>query len=43
MEAFKVIDAKSEAELVARIVSGDRQAEEHLAERYRRGVLLIIT
>ena len=43
MEVFKRIDAKSEAELVARIISGDRQAEETLAERYRPGVIIIIT
>jgi RNA polymerase sigma-70 factor, ECF subfamily len=43
MEVFKVIEAKSEAELVAKIRSGDQKAEEQLAERYRRGVLLMVT
>lgn len=43
MEVFKVIEAKSEAELVARILSGDCKAEEELAERYRQGILIVIT
>lgn len=43
MEVFKVIEAKSEAELVARIMSGDQSAEQLLAERYRPGILIVIT
>jgi RNA polymerase sigma-70 factor (ECF subfamily) len=42
MEVFSVIDAKIEAELVARVSAGDERAEEELFLKYRRGVTIIL-
>ncbi|MEW6208080.1 MAG: sigma-70 family RNA polymerase sigma factor [Acidobacteriota bacterium] len=42
MEVFSVIDAKIEAELVARVRAGDERAEEELFLKYRRGVTIIL-
>jgi RNA polymerase sigma-70 factor (ECF subfamily) len=43
MEVFSRIDAKTEAELVARVRAGDERAEEELYVRYKRGVAIIIS
>jgi len=42
VEVFSVIDAKVEAEIVARVMAGDERAEEELFLKYRRGVAIIL-
>ncbi|HEY7544057.1 MAG TPA: sigma-70 family RNA polymerase sigma factor [Blastocatellia bacterium] len=42
MEVFSLIDAKVEAELVAKVMAGDERAEEELFLKYRRGVAIIL-
>jgi RNA polymerase sigma-70 factor (ECF subfamily) len=42
LEVFSLIDAKVEAELVAKVMAGDERAEEELFLKYRRGVAIIL-
>jgi RNA polymerase sigma-70 factor (ECF subfamily) len=42
VETLAINQADSGAELVSRIIAGDRQAEAELVERYNRGVRIII-